>query len=323
MIKSILFLAVFSFIFAVSGCADDNNPIIQNDITAINANGSLTQLDRTHMEGTMFVTDQNNSPVTDITSSNVAITLNWVSAGSVTGTVTVQPGSTSGKRIAAATTMDYSGSMGNDQIICMENGVKAYITSMNAADITEIIKFDNSIVIAQPFTSNKTLLNQAVDSNFSLGGSTALYQSIYQGTNDASGQSGLQYIRCVIAFTDGGENASSVSRDEMITNALTKGIPVYTIGLLDFYSGTIGAAGTDMKNIADTTGGFYFRIPPDTCSGLSQIYNTINGQLNGAYTVNVTWPTTGLPPAGTTVTAIVTITYNSLTASFQKQYVIM
>ena len=108
----------------------------------------------------------------------------------------------------------------------------------------------------------------------------------------------------------------------MITNALTLGIPIYTIGLLDFYSGTTGDPGKDMKNIADTTGGFYFRIPPDTCSGLSNIYNTINGQLNGAYSLAVTWPSTGLPPSGTTVTAVVTVVYEGLSASFQKVYVI-
>ncbi len=320
--SKLIFISIFFVFFVFAGCSDEDNPVIQNGVTSINANGSLIQVDRTHMQGTMFVTDQNNSPVTDITSSNVTATLSWVSDGSVAGTVNVQPGPTSGKKIAAATTMDYSGSMQNDQIICMENGVKAYITSMQTGDITEIIKFDDNVIVAQTFTDDKTLLNIAVDSNYSLGGSTALYQSIYQGTNDAYLQNVNQYIRCVIAFTDGGENASSVTRDDMITNALTKGIPVYTIGLLDFYSGTIGSPGLDMKNIADTTGGFYFRIPPDTCSGLSQIYNTINNQLNGAYTIEITWPSANLPPTGTSVTAIVTINYNNLTASFQKQYII-
>ncbi|MBZ0203023.1 MAG: VWA domain-containing protein [Ignavibacteria bacterium] len=313
-------LTLFTFILFFPGCSDDN-PVTPS-VTAINANGSLTQIDRTHMQGTMFVTDQNNAPITGITNSNVSVVLNWVTDGSVNGTVSVTSGSTSGKKIAAAITMDYSGSMGPDQIVCMENGVKTYINAMQSADISEIIKFDNAVIIAQPFTSDKSLLIRAVDSVFNLGNGTALYQSIYQATNDASGQNSAQYIRCVIAFTDGGENASSISRNDMITNALTLGIPIYTIGLLDFYSGTTGDPGKDMKNIADTTGGFYFRIPPDTCSGLSDIYNTINGQLNGAYSLAVTWPSTGLPPSGTTVTAIVTVNYESLSASFQKVYVI-
>jgi len=270
----------------------------------------------------MFVTDQNNSPVTGLTNSNVTAVLSWVGDGSVNGTVTVQSGAASGKDIAAATTMDYSGSMQPDQITCMENGVKNYISAMNTNDITEIIKFDNSVIIAQTFTSNKSLLNAAVDSNYSLGGSTALYQSIFQATNDAALQNSNQYIRCVIAFTDGGENASTVTRSDMISNALNNGIPVYTIGLLDYFSGTTGTAGKDMKNIADTTGGFYFRIPPDTCQGLSAIYSTIKGQLNGAYTLDIVWPSGSLPPTGTTVTAVVTVTTGSLSASFRKEYII-
>lgn len=319
--KILIGISVMSFVFFLFSCSEDS-PLTPEGVTSINVNGSLVQINRTNIEGTMFVTDQNNAPVTGITSSNVTAVLSWVGDGSVNGIVTVQSGAASGKDIAAATTMDYSGSMQSDQIICMENGVKNYITAMNTNDITEIIKFDNSVIIAQTFTSNKSLLNAAVDSNYFLGGSTALYQSIFQATNDAALQNSAQYIRCVIAFTDGGENASSVSRDQMISNALSKGIPVYTIGLLDFYSGVLGNAGKDMKNIADTTGGFYFRIPPDTCQGLSAIYSTIKGQLNGAYTLNIVWPSGSLPPTGTTVSALVTVTVGDLSASFRKEYVI-
>lgn len=319
--KIMIGIAVLLLAFFLYSCSEDS-PLTPEGITSINVNGSLVQINRTNVQGTMFVTDQNNAPVTGITSSNVTAVLSWVGDGSVNGSVTVQSGSTSGKDIAAATTMDYSGSMQPDQVLCMENGVKSYISAMNANDITEIIKFDNSVIIAQNFTSNKSLLNAAVDSNFNLGGSTALYQSIFQATNDAALQSSAQYIRCVIAFTDGGENASTVTRSDMITNALNKGIPVYTIGLLDYYSGVLGTAGKDMKNIADTTGGFYFRIPPDTCEGLSAIYSTIKGQLNGAYTLDIVWPSGSLPPTGTTVSALVTVNLGTLSASFRKEYVI-
>ncbi|MCC7158206.1 MAG: hypothetical protein IT281_01565, partial [Ignavibacteria bacterium] len=54
-------LTLFTFILFFPGCSDDN-PVTPS-VTAINANGSLTQIDRTHMQGTMFVTDQNNAPI--------------------------------------------------------------------------------------------------------------------------------------------------------------------------------------------------------------------------------------------------------------------
>lgn len=317
------FLFIILTIFLLNGCNKSDDPVSSTGVTLVNVNGSLAQISRTELQGTMFVTDQNNNPITSITSSNVSAVLNWVGDGNVNGTVSVQTGTGGGQDIAAVTTMDYSGSMGSDQILCMENGVKAYINAMKTTDLTEIIKFDDNVIVVQPFTSDKGLLTMAVDSNLNLGGSTALYQSIFQGTEDVKTINPSQYIRCVVAFTDGGENASAVSREQMISNALTSGIPIYTIGLLDYYSGTIGSAGTDMRNIADTTGGFYFRIPPDTCSGLNQIYNTISGQLNNAYSITITWPASGLPAPGTTVTAVITVAYNNLTASFQKQYIIM
>lgn len=319
--KTITALLLISLSIIIFGCKSSTTEP-PTGTTKINANGSLTQVSKTQLQGTMFVTDQDNAPITGLTASNVSASLNWTADASVTGTVIVQTGTGSGKNIAAATTMDYSGSMGSSQITCMQNGVKAYITAMKTNDITEIIKFDTQIIIAQTFTSDKNLLTHAVDSVFSLGGSTALYSSIYQATNDAAAQNSSQYIRCVVAFTDGGENSSTITRNDMITNALNNGIPVYTIGLLDFYSGQ-STPGQDLKNIADTTGGFYFRIPPDTCGGLTNIYNTINGQLNGAYSITINWPSSGLPATGTSVTVIVTINYNNLTASFQKTYIIM
>lgn len=306
-------------------CNEDNNPTTPpNNVTSIQANGTIQQNTRTNTTGTLIVIDQNGAPVSGITGSNVTAYLRWPAkvADSVAGAVTVSSNTGSGKNVAAAVTMDYSGSMGSQQLLCMESGVKTYINAMGSNDISEIIKFDDQVVVAQPFTSNKTLLINAVDSNFSLGGSTALYQSIYKGTTDVSPINSTQYIKSVIAFTDGGENASSVSRATMISTALSNAIPIYTIFL---YSSTNNSYGWDMKNIADTTGGFFFWAKPDSSctSALTGVYNTIKGQISGSYTMDINWPASTLPPTGTLVRVTVIITYNGLKTSFTKTYNIL
>lgn len=322
----LVLLILLSFGTIYTSCNEDNNPTTTptTGVTSIQANGTIQQVTRTNSTGTLIVVDQNGAPVTGISNSNVKAYLRWPAklADSVSGAVTVSSNTGSGKNVAAAVTMDYSGSMGSDQIQCMENGVKTYINAMGSNDQSEIIKFDDQVIVAQPFTNNKTLLINAVDSNFSLGGSTALYQSIYKGTTDVTPINATQFIKSVIAFTDGGENASSVTRSTMISTALSNAIPIYTIFL---YSSTNNSLAWDMKNIADTTGGFFFWAKPDsTCtSSLTGVYNTIKGQISGSYSMDIVWPSGALPPTGTLVRVTIYVEYSGFKTSFTKTYNIL
>lgn len=321
---SFLILGIVAVFVIIYGCNKENSPVSpgnQQTVTQILTNGTIVPVSRTQASGTMVVTDQNGNPISGLTSSNVIAQLRWgtdnpLDSGT-TGAITLTSNSQSGSNVAGAITMDYSGSMGTQQIICMQNGVLAYINAMKTTDVTEIIKFASTVTVVQAFTSNKDSLRLADTSYWPNSGSTALYQSIYQGTNDAKLQP-TSFVRTVVAFTDGGENASSVNRPTMISNALTGGIPVYTVFL---YPDTNNSYYIDMKNIADTTGGFNFWVKPDSCTNLAQIYQKISGQLVGSYNLAITWNGT-LPPTGTVVRAIITTTYNNLTSSFTRSYVI-
>lgn len=337
-------LVLLSFCLILISCKKDDNVTgatgtpIDTNVTAVNANGSIAPVSRTEVQGTMFVTDQNGSPISGITSQNVSPVLRWTitTPDSVYGTPTVQTISQAGKNIAVAMTMDYSGSMyvGDwdtaaqryKRILDMENAVKAFVNAMQPGDIAEIIKFgDNSLVeVVQPFTSDKNLLLKAADSASYSRGFTALYKSIYQSLNDAALQSSANYARAVVAFTDGGENDSyPITRDSIFEKSFAYAIPVYTVGLLDsFYHsdppGQNSSQELDLVQIADSTGGFYFYAPD--AAQLIQIYSRISGQISNAYTITVTWPSSGLPPTGTPVTAIIGIQYNNLKSQFTRNY---
>ncbi|MFZ4592384.1 MAG: vWA domain-containing protein [Ignavibacteria bacterium] len=318
-------LMILSIGIYYAGCSND--PVSTptgGGTTSIKANGTIQQITRTNSTGTLVVVDQNGSPITGLTGSNVTASMKWgaKSSDSVSGAVTVLSNSGSGKNVAGSVTMDYSGSMGTPQIVCMQSGVKTYVNAMGSNDLTEIIKFDNRVLVAQPFTSDKTLLNKAVDSVYSLGGTTALYQSIFKGIQDVQGYNSSTYIKSVIAFTDGGENASTVTRSQMITEALTKAIPVFSIYLALDSNNT---QARDMRNIADTTGGFFFWAKPDsTCnSALSGVYNTIKGQIAGSYAMNITWPGGTLPPTGTLITITIYVTHSGMSSAFSKTFLIL
>ena len=323
----LLSVVVLASFVIINGCGKDN-PVYSGNgggITKLNANGTIVPTDHSNASGNMFISDQNGNPISGITSSNVSATLKWGSldnpVDSATGIITVSSNSQQGKNVAGAITMDLSGSMNppiSPQVTCMKNGVLSYINSMKPNDLTEIIKFSSDIEVVQQFTSDKILLKTADTSVWAgEGGATALYQSIYQGTNDVALQPPA-LIRSVVAFTDGGENNSVVSRQTMISNALSNGIPIYTVF---FFVDTLNSYYHDMKNIADTTGGFNFWVEPDSCSNLARIYQTISGQLLGSYNLSVNWQG-NLPPMGTVVRATITINYSGLKSSFTKSYVI-
>jgi len=326
-------------IFMISGCDESSTkcPVCPGatdpNVTQIQANGSLAPTSRTQAQGTLVIADQNGNAITGLTSQNLSVQLTWATTHSITGTAVIQSLSQSGKNIAAAMTMDYSGSMEVDwnsttgkyqQILDMENGVKTFVNALKTNDICEIIKFDSYVEVFQPFTSSKQTLLDAVDSVGNFGGSTALYQSIYTGIQDLASQSAASYARAVVAFTDGGENASSINFSTLIQAAHSNAIPVYTIGLFDstYHSTPPGQNSSNelkLVQIADSTGGFYFYAP--NASELVQIYNIISGQLSNAYTLTITWPSTTLPASGTVVTAIITVNYNGLISTFQRDFI--
>ncbi len=286
--------------------------------TNIYSGFSVIPTNKQFVSGNFFVKDNNHNPIIGLQSSNITATLSS-SNNSCIGNVTVAANLGTGKNVAGAITMDYSGSMGSSQIQCMEDGVKTYINAMGSNDQSEIIKFDDMVIVAQPFTNNKTLLINAVDSNFSLGGSTALYQSIYKGTTDFFPINSNQFVKSVIALTDGGENASSISRATMINTALINATPVNSIFL---YSDTANSLAKDMRNIADTTGGFFFWAKPDgSCSSsLNNFYEKIHSILLNSYSISVEWPCGNSIPSGTLCNITFKITYNNMISYYKRSY---
>ncbi|MGA9120515.1 MAG: VWA domain-containing protein [Bacteroidota bacterium] len=337
----VLLVPLLTFAFLLQSCKkSDSSPTgPSTTVSQLKANGTMTPLSRTTVQGTVFVTDQDGAPVTGLTSSNFTAKLLYgpgvpkLTADSIVGTILVQNTTQSGKKVAVAMTMDYSGTMfagpydntaqQYNRILDMESGVKSFVNSLAVGDIAEIIKFGSDVDFVFPFTSSKPALLLAVDSSSFDRGSTALYSSIYTGLQDAGAQSASTYARAVVAFTDGGENNSSVTRSDVFAEAQLVGVPVYTVGLIDSADhsdppGRNSLAELDLVEIADTTGGLYYFSPNAT--ELAQIYQQISGAISNSVQVTVTWPSTNLPESGTTVQVVMTVTYNGISTQFIRTY---
>jgi len=104
---------------------------------------------------------------------------------------------------------------------------------------------------------------------------TAVYDSISTGVEKLAARSSLR--KFIIAMTDGDDNSSDNTEDEVITLAKTNNMAVYTIG----FSGT-NTNETSLQKIATETGGTYFRAEnTDITAAYQSIQTNITFQYLG------------------------------------------
>lgn len=250
----------------------------------------------------VIVNDQSGAPITGLTSGNFTVREDGITRSPIS--VSTVGGASSA--ISAAMTLDYSGSMSGTPITDLETAANSFINNLGVYDAMEIIKFSTDVETVQSFTTNKTLLADAVNTSWSsAGGVTAFYDSVYVALTDTSARSGR---KAVIAMTDGLDNASSHTISQVITYATALGIPVYTIGL--------GSADSAiLAQLATATGGQYYNAP--TATDLQSIYAQIASTLQNQY--EVTFPS-GLTD-GSTHSLQISVTNATGTGSASKQFI--
>ena len=100
-------------------------------------------------------------------------------------------------------------------------------------------------------------------SNLATDDMTSLYDALYASVERMAAQDGA---RCVIAFTDGDDNYSSCTMDDVIEVANRYRVPVFIIGI-----GSVDASG--VQAICDATGGAYYSIA--SVGSMAELYDSI------------------------------------------------
>jgi hypothetical protein len=240
---------------------------------------------------TMFVsvTDLKGNPIKQINESHLTIDVEHEGQVYDIGGFSLQSTPGTPTPIAAAVTMDYSGSMYFDTtfVPAMEDAVKTFISLKGLTDKVEIIKFDGVVHVVQPFTADTVLLYAAIDSTLSLGGSTAFYAACINGLINAEAEVATtpNVLPAVLGFTDGVNNQAPQNVDSVINTALQLQVPVYTLGFGG--TATYMPDTATLRLLADTTGGRYYWTPDPT--DLQQMYQYVNGQLSSAVVIGFPW----------------------------------
>jgi len=140
----------------------------------------------------------------------------------------------------------------------------------DTGDQAELISFDSFVMYMCTYTNSASQLHNGI-SSMEPYGNTALYDALCEGITNAGSQSGA---RCVIAFTDGQDNESSHTPEDVVSLANTYDVPVFIIGAAQADFGTL-------ESIANRTGGRYWSITD--ISDLSVILSDITAGQQGMY----------------------------------------
>lgn len=247
---------------------------------------------------------QDGTPLENLNAGNFALeeTINGVTQTVPISSVTTS--SSSGSSVSTALVLDSSGSLSSSEVEDIKTAAKSFINNMKDTDYAAVIDFDTDVTVVQGFTNDKTLLTSAIDS-ISSGGSTSLYDAIYDAVTLTSSQSGQ---KALIVMTDGQDNHSSQDETDVINYALSKSIPIYTIGMGD------GVNTTVLTGIANDTHGMYYSAP--SSSDLTELYNTISNVLSNVYILG--WSSIG--NSSDSVSVEITVTYTGANGTFKETF---
>lgn len=143
----------------------------------------------------------------------------------------------------------------------------------DVGDRAEILAFDDIVQQMCYYTDDAALLANGI-AYMSTDGRTAFYNALHDGIRNAALQGGA---RCVIAFTDGIDNESFYTPQEIVNYSLTSQVPVYVIG--------VGGSVEEyvLRTIAESTGGRYWFI--DDLYDLQEIFDEIYAEQKELYVV--------------------------------------
>jgi Ca-activated chloride channel homolog len=161
-----------------------------------------------------------------------------------------------------------------------------FIQESNPHDEIFVIHFNDTVKFGLPedtaFTDNRQQLRSALFGVVPQG-KTALYDAVEQGLDHL--KAGRRDKKTLILISDGGDNASSHSRQDMISKVESSLATIYTIGLFD-----ADAPDRDpgiLKRLAKISGGEAY-FPPEP-SGMVAVCRRIAKDIRARYTI-------GYPP---------------------------
>ncbi len=198
--------------------------------------------------------------------------------------------------------IDNSGSM-RDKRANVNAASMGLVKASNPSDEVFIIGFNDSAYMDQEFTSDTKLLEAALDKTESRGG-TAMRDAIHLALDYMKGlcatctaKGAKRDKKVILVITDGNDNTSDETLEQLVREARQSGVLIYAIGLLDQeIQGEARAAKRALKALAEASGGLDYypknlaeveKITPQVAKEIRSqyllAYTPLNPALDGSY----------------------------------------
>lgn len=178
--------------------------------------------------------------------------------------------------------IDSSGSMQNarSQVV---SAAEIFATTSHPEDEFFALAFNEQVRVAlppaSPFTTDAAVFRAAVAGAFAARGRTALYDAIGAGLDYA--RHGTHLRRVLVVLSDGGDNASLATFDQLAAATHSSDTVVYAIGLVDPLDRE--ANPKTLKRLAHASGGDAF-FPRDI-DQIGEVLRRIAEDIRNTYTI--------------------------------------
>lgn len=177
--------------------------------------------------------------------------------------------------------IDNSGSMSQKRS-SVAAAALALVKNSNPDDEVFIVNFSDDAYLDQPLTNNIKKLEQALDRLDARGG-TAMRDALGMSI-DYVKDKGKKDKKVLMVITDGDDNASNETLEQLVRKAQSSEVLIYSIALLDDeVPRRAKNARRALKELAEATGGVDFY--PKTLAEVEQITPRIAHEIRNQYTI--------------------------------------
>lgn len=174
---------------------------------------------------------------------------------------------------------DISGSMEADMRLARSAAIKFLDSLHDARDYT-LVDFDTEVRVARYGQSEFSRLVERIRSR-KAEGYTALWDAAGVYLDGASGQDGRKIL---VLYTDGGDNASSITFSELTDLLKASDVTVHAIGFLEHQSAGVRLEQRSrLLRIAELTGGQAFF--PTSTRELDGVYGKVAAEIDAQYSM--------------------------------------
>ena len=178
--------------------------------------------------------------------------------------------------------IDASGSMAPNRDLVIAASM-AFSKAMNPQDEFFVLGFNEHIHTPlpadKPFTNFEPTLRVALVQAIKARGQTAIYNAVNAGLDYV--QKGGFERQVLIVLSDGGDNASSTTRAQVLANAQASNAVIYTIALVDPMDSEADPG--FLSQLSESTGGVAFR--PKNAKEIEDILQRVARDIRNMYTI--------------------------------------